>query len=62
MPEKRRYETFEHALDQAVDMLTERFGTADQQAAISLAHVLYTVQERERFEERGREMDPPYSL
>jgi hypothetical protein len=63
MAQTKKLETFEQALDKAVNMLTARFEKADQSAAVDLANALYSVQERERFDRRGREeelTDVPY--
>lgn len=61
MPQER-FETFEEALDRAINVLAERFGKPDQEAAVTLATALYSLQERERFDRRGEETaaDVPY--
>ena len=60
-PRKKKLETFEQALDQAINMLTERFEKPDQNAAIMLASALLGNQERERFERRlDDEAEVPY--
>jgi hypothetical protein len=61
MPQTEKLETLEQALDKAINLLTERFGKADQTAAIHLASALYALQERERFNESRDDMaDVPY--
>lgn len=52
MAKGHKFETFEQALDEAIHILSERFGKPDQGAAIQLANAIYALQERERFEER----------
>lgn len=61
---KERFETFDQALDRAINLLTEHFDKPDQQAAVQLANSLYTLQERERFNRRGDETaaDVPYQI
>jgi len=57
---QKKLETFEQALDRAINMLTERFEKADQEAAVQLASALLSNQERERFETRDTGVDLPY--
>lgn len=52
---EKRFETFEQALDKAMNVMAERFDKPDQNAVVQLANILYMTQERERFERRGRE-------
>lgn len=61
---KERFETFEQALDRAINLLTEHFDKPDQNAAVQLAASLYSVQERERFNRRGDDTaaDVPYRI
>lgn len=59
----KKLETFEQALDKAINMLTERFEKPDQNAAIQLANALLVNQERERFETRpDTDNDVPYRV
>jgi len=55
MTDGQRFQTFEEALNEAVDLLSKKFDEPDQCAAVDLANVLYTMQERQRFETRERE-------
>lgn len=58
---KKKLDTFEQALDQAINILSERFEKPDQNAAVQLANALYMTQERERFERReDSSADVPY--
>lgn len=60
---RQKLETFEQALDRAINMLTERFEKPDQNAAVQLANSLLANQERERFEQRGdTDNDVPYRV
>ncbi|HEX2022479.1 MAG TPA: hypothetical protein VHH36_07185 [Candidatus Thermoplasmatota archaeon] len=55
-----RFDTIEQAIDEAARMLSDRFGEADQRAAVELAVVLYSTQERERFKGREKTTEVPY--
>lgn len=58
-----KYETMEQALDHAIEILADKFDKPDQSATVALAQALYTMQARERFDQRDRdsESEIPYS-
>ena len=58
---RQKLETFEQALDRAINILSEKFEKPDQNAAVQLANALLANQERERFETRADTHDDvPY--
>lgn len=48
-----QFNTIEEALDASLEIMRARFSDPDQQAVVLLAEALYSMQERERFEQRG---------